>query len=484
MTSLLLLAAMFSALFIGQSLAVTSCIIPPIRSSGPEAAVIFVPGASIDGKAYEETGRAIQAATNIRLWVALTGNYTLNTPNPLQLPAAMRGAFDKLQKAGMKGENYVGVAHSLGGVFLPSYAKDSPLKAVVLLGSYLTSGNSLSGYPKPILTLSGELDGQTRITRIALTYKELVNDISKTPSALYRTPVLNIKGSNHAQFASGPMPGIVARYDLKPEISDAEAHQEIGEHVSNFISVTFNLCKVDQAKAAISGAFTDAGTRFQPLLSVKAMDKTGDSSPWSVRAQKEVAADLQEQLTVKNKVASNPAFTINKPEFSRSGDKVSVKTYTLIDYARNPIDVSTIPESPTELSVKLKSYDAIHLFLTGDRSTGQDDSTCKQLNELAVSIAFDASTPDAKRRYQASNRPIILADDICTDNGFSWSTQPLKLVEKDDGLHVQSVAMKVSTRSILFPGVFYCKLLSPYRAMEWMNVDSLREEAPRGLFGK
>ncbi|XP_005110621.1 uncharacterized protein LOC101860533 isoform X2 [Aplysia californica] len=264
MTSLLLLTAMFSALFIGQSLAVTSYIIPPIRSSGPEAAVIFVPGARIDGKAYEATARAIQAASNIRLWVALTGNYTLNNmATPLDLPGAMRGAYAKLQKAGMKGDKYVGVGHSLGGVFLPPYAKHSPLKAVVLLGAYLTKGNSLSEYPLPVLTLSAELDGQTRITRIAETYEELLKDISTAPASLYRTPVLNIAGACHAQFASGKMPATVVKYDLHPDISEAAAHRQIGQHVSDFLTVSLQIGDVTKGKAALRQAFNDAGTRFK-----------------------------------------------------------------------------------------------------------------------------------------------------------------------------------------------------------------------------
>ena len=62
------------------------------------------------------SGRALQAAAkDIRVWIALTGNYTFNTPNPLQLSSAIDGAISALKKMGMKGDNYVGAAHSLGG---------------------------------------------------------------------------------------------------------------------------------------------------------------------------------------------------------------------------------------------------------------------------------------------------------------------------------------------------------------------------------
>ncbi|XP_012944709.1 uncharacterized protein LOC106013449 [Aplysia californica] len=131
--------------------------------------------------------------------------------------------------------------------------------------------------------------------------------------------------------------------------------------------------------------------------------------------------------------------------------------------------------------IKFQSYDAIHHFLNVQgHSTNRGNATCRQLNELAISVAFNSSTPAAQRRYKTSGRPILLADDKNMHNGISFDTTSLTLNEQDDGLHVQSVAMKLSTDSPLFPGVFDCKLLSPYRAMEWMNVDSLRAKKPAG----
>ena len=95
--------------------------------------------------------------------------------------------------------------------------------------------------------------------------------------------------------------------------------------------------------------------------------------------------------------------------------------------------------------------------------------------QLALTVALNASTPDAVRRYKAANRPIIFADDQVFGNGLYWTSTPLHLEENSDGLHVQGVALKTSVTSMLFPGMHYCKVMSPYRAMEWINVDSLRK---------
>ncbi|KAL4218869.1 hypothetical protein ACF0H5_021457 [Mactra antiquata] len=46
----------------------------------------------------------------------------------------------------------------------------SKLAGVVLFASYLTKPNRLRDYPVPLLTLSGDLDGLTRITRVVDTF--------------------------------------------------------------------------------------------------------------------------------------------------------------------------------------------------------------------------------------------------------------------------------------------------------------------------
>lgn len=43
----------------------------------------------------------------------------------------------------------------------------SKYKGILLFASYLTRDMPLATYPLPVLTISGDLDGQTRITRIA-----------------------------------------------------------------------------------------------------------------------------------------------------------------------------------------------------------------------------------------------------------------------------------------------------------------------------
>ena len=377
------------------------------------------------------------------------------------------------------------------GVFLSSYAINSPLKAVVLLGSYLTRPTKLRDYPKPVLTLSGELDGQTRITRVAVDYEQLVEDAKNNISSLYRTPVINIKGSCHAQFASGPMPSEVRKYDLKPAITDYEAHAFIGQYVSTFVSVTFGSVgsMVEEAKRQLVYYFKDSGKRFLPLLGVKSLDKKGSVSPWAQICQAKVAGKYLARTAINNRILQLLPFLESKPSIEKLGSGIIINTTARIDYESNPMDVSTHKESPVEIDVKMKSRDAIKKalnvtlpqFLQAIEILGLDKEnniTCKDLNQIAFHLALKNSTTEAQERYTKYGRPITFKDDIVYGTGFQWSTKSMGLEESDHGLLVQGVALVTSIKSLMFPGMHYCKVLSPYRAMEWINVDSLRTHKP------
>ncbi|GFN76819.1 hypothetical protein PoB_000332500 [Plakobranchus ocellatus] len=478
----LIVLVAFTACLTG-SLAVTSEIIQPIRRSGDEVALIFIPGAKIQGEAYRKTAVAIQQATNMTVWAALTGNYTLHIPNPLDMKSAVEGAIDGLKKAGMTSTNYVGIGHSLGGVFLSSYAENSPLKAVILMGSYINRGTKLRDYAKPLLTLSGELDGQTRITRIAVDYEQLQQDAKQNKTALYRKPVVNIKGSCHAQFASGPMPHEVVVNDLKPDITEKQAHAEIGRYVSHFLTVTFSTIQseVTEAKMQLDYDFKESGTRFQPLLNVKALDMAGSICPWAQRVQGYLAGKLISRTTINNIILGEPKFAESKPSLARVGNRLVINTTTEIKYEWNIFDVSLNKESPREISVKMKSREAIEKALDSNPEAevlmlnkNSSIPTCRSMNEQALNLALKNSTITAQERYKNRGRPLTFKDDIVYHTGIQWLTAALALDEDDKGLSVQSVALYVPMSSAVFPGMHYCKVLSPYRAMEWINVDSLR----------
>jgi hypothetical protein len=133
--------------------------------------------------------------------------------------------------------------HSLGGVMAQKYTngKNSGVKAQILMGSVLTrdnrsiqsDGTSKYNYNVPTLTIGGTKDGLMRISRVAESFWHSHDNI--TPSQKDLFPVVALEGVSHAQFMSGVPPSAVKNRDLKPDVTEAQAHQMVATSMVEFI---------------------------------------------------------------------------------------------------------------------------------------------------------------------------------------------------------------------------------------------------------
>ena len=63
-----------------------------------------------------QTGKQIQKVSNYSVYLATVGGFIANTPNPAQLPGAIKDAISLLHKAGLDTASPIFMgAHSLGG---------------------------------------------------------------------------------------------------------------------------------------------------------------------------------------------------------------------------------------------------------------------------------------------------------------------------------------------------------------------------------
>ncbi|KAK3780052.1 hypothetical protein RRG08_061820 [Elysia crispata] len=453
----------------------TTTILKPIRSTGNEVGLIFIPGTNMKSDQYNETARVIQESTELRVWVALTGDYQNDKVYTTEISSAIEDAISELKKAGMTSELYAGVGHGWGGYYLQEYAQSSnkKLKALVLMGSATSRTTSLRDFPIPVLTLAAELDGVTRITRIAVEYEKLTHNMTSFFKGLYRTPVIYIEGANHAQFASGGLNSHIKLFDLKANVTEEDAHREIGKYFNAFLTVTFSSddSKIDEALNQLSDAFLQTVKKFQPFLDVRNLDTDGEESMWTILAQEYFADEYGDRVAVSNEILESPWFFAKEPIISFNDDDMIIRTIALIHAEEESYDPhwAMDMESPLEINMKLVSKDAIWKALgkQRDRILRSEPNTCRSLNQLAVILALSASTEKARERYLSQGRPIILESDT---NGifFMWGPSPLEMWENESGLHVSAI-------SLISDQYHYCKVMSPYRAMEWINVDSLRD---------
>ena len=357
---------------------------------------------------------------------------------------------------------------------------DTGLKAMILMGGTLPQEKALKDFPVPVLTLAAELDGITRITRMAEEYEKLTDDkLWAFFLGLYETPVIYIDGASHGQFASGKMPPYITNGDLEPKETVDVVHTMIGQHVSDFLTANFGSdeTEIDAALGDLSFAFFKSMKKFQPFLDVRDLETDEEESLWTVLAQEYFAGEYSDQVGIYNEVLGNPGFFMKEPSVSVTDGKAIVGTASLIDNVEksNVIHVHSPRESPYEINMKLVSKESIAKALgKTDSSLKSEPNTCKTLNQLALVVALTLSDADAHERYLERGRPIIFEEDNVPWANFLWAPTPLEMWEEKDGLHVRSVAMVTHTSSWRNPGVHYCKVLPPYRAMEWVNVDSLR----------
>lgn len=92
---------------------------------------------------------------------------------------------------------------------------------------------------------------------------------------------------------------------------------------------------------------------------------------------------------------------------------------------------------------------------------------------------MDISSSDARERWtERGARNITFHDDIISGSKLQWEASHLRLDygKSDVSLEVTSnvLAYGVSDTSEKNSGTLCCKLLSPYRAMEWIYIDSLK----------
>merc|ERR1719506_2843647 len=104
--------------------------------------------------------------------------------------------------------------------------------------------------------------------------------------------------------------------------------------------------------------------------------------------------------------------------------------------------------------------------------------TCGDMNREAVAVAESLASHRVYQRYAASGRKwCFLEDKTVTGNvGPLFLLTGITLEEQGDCLAVAALKLQTGLESNIFPGVHYCKVLSPARALDWIMTDSLKKQ--------
>lgn len=486
-------------------------VMKPLKSnSTAEIGVVVIQGAQITPDKYTPLIKQLQNTSKYSLWVGIP-EFALDTPEPLVISGAVQRILQAMGSAGMpKDAKIFFLAHSLGGIILQDYLASNPKLATgqVLLGSFLLSKYRNVTYPVPTMTLGGELDGLSRVTRVMEEFYFRNRNATDPDTALRDFPVMLLKGVSHLQFASGDPPSLVKARDLRPEMSDTDAHEVIATFISAFISVhmgdKIGMMPLVDASHATSVFFTPIIAAYEmegsyalkpPCNSKPPGPACAIGSHWSEHAQQIMGGLTTAWLNDTD--SFHPVWQINpvhlphvRTNCSSPTSSCHIKTVTVTQNVYDPIDkldTGFVPTSASEMRVKLKSRQAVMVAagyknITFNETDG--GSICQTINQAAYEWARKNAAKDTLARFDKYGVKIVPGTDQGPYNeGPVWIWKPLAYSNGKDPktgrqtLEVRSVMMRTPLAYGIkaAAGMHYCKLLSPARAMEWIYVDGLRK---------
>ncbi len=511
---------------------------PPVASEAPQA-LILIQGEGIPIERYRPLAQTIQALYP-GLWVGIP-QFIGDAPIPREMDLAVSAVRRQMAQAGFAPPQAFFIAHSEGGVALQKYLSSYShlAHAQILLGSFLTrsrvatlnpQGQSVTNYPVSTLTIGGTLDGLARITRIAVAFwHQQINQAS--PQMALRFPVVALDGVSHIQFASGPATGFVADFDLIPRVSEAEAHQQVGDLVKAFMDQTLGGGPEEVAfwaeqerkthlllQPLLKALTLEGYNGFKPACYARAEDNPRHDpsctpgSPWVEEYANQIMAGSHEapvpfDLEVLDNFHRSATYDpfhlphVHIPEIrnSCSGSapctlevtSVTEALYSLLD----SFDTGFFPVAAFSLRSKLNSRQNFwsHAGVVNpDFQQTDGPSRGSQINQQAYDWALEHAAPAARDYFEAQGVPLAMGPDILPPVAagplwiwnyphYQYLSHQYKHLDLPEQPVYRVCATTMKTPIDYFipaaAGFHYCQLLSPAAAMEWIYVDGLRPRA-------
>jgi hypothetical protein len=276
-----------------------------------------------------------------------------------------------------------------------------------------------------------------------------------------------------------------------PSASTREAALEsIGEAVAAFLTVQVldaSVSGFDEAKAALQEFGAKSDEIMDPVLKALDMETeggnglfaSGASSQWCARAQEKLAglsaADASRLTVLDSYKAGAHEFEHSRVHYELLSDgKLRVNTTSHCTYNTDIANVG-MRSAANDVACKLIGANRVADELKVKTNTSV---TCGDMNREAVAVAEKLASQRVYNRYAKNGRKwCFLEDKTITGNiGPLFLLTGITVEERSDCLAVAALKLETELDSKLFPGVHYCKVLSPARALDWIMTDSLKKK--------
>ncbi len=399
----------------------------------PTEGFLYIPGGTVDPRAYAVAARQIAAAGYFVAIIPFAGGIAIADPFR---PTGIIASHPEIEHWAIGG-------HSLGGVTAALYADVDPLGKIDALAIF-------AGYPPANNDLSDDPD--LRVYSLLGTEDDNMDMVEWT-AAKARLPANTyygiINGGNHEQF--GYYTGQLD--DGAPLISRKQQHDiYVGATIHMLRHLDTPASETYQLPIYSHLADNHAQICRQAQLLV------GGFKPAALR---ERDVQVSEYDTMVEFRAGRAGFV---PNVARGVSVVSYSAQT-----SNPDDVTAPPIFEGEIWCKLKSQEAIatQYNLTPKRAQG----TCAAVNAAVFDGALKQLDKRTREAFKRSHSVIDYAADKPTMSGPEFIDSPISL-SPTTAQHYSLVSPSLVTPMVVpapFGGVFYCKLWSPEAAIKFIE---------------
>jgi len=478
------------------------------RAGAPDAKLaLFVPGGKVPPQDYAPFLQDVLDRTqNTNLFGAIVHCGKLNLCDPLgQLPGLIASAIAQAGKELNNGTEFLSeqifvMGHSLGGVGARHYADTfdkargaAAFAGLALFGTQYNGDHEdfkgtlgypmdLNSFPAPLIAVVGELDMVPAMGHVGTLVDQW---LIMSPQKQANKPLVVVPGMDHSQFCS---PFNVSG-DLAPEISNAAARAYAAGATAAWVD---NVVRPAPALASTLNDFVQNAS--VPITRAWREASALEAGAWCAEAQKVAIGDLPAaatarvdmQVVTKTSGASLEHFHTNytlDPATGRLGIFIGSYAYYPQNTSWNPVRLfGPTYQSARDISCKLMSADRIaqQLNVAGQFPQKIPPVPCSRVNAAAVERAMNllgAYWPAGVTRFARRGLNFTFADDSSTFAGPQWVfLSSLSFKPSSTGVTVSSPRLYSSITSKIYPGNFYCKVLSPAKALEWIQSKGL---APR-----
>lgn len=305
------------------------------------------------------------------------------------------------------------------------------------------------------------------------------------------------------------LPKAVVDKDLKPEVDEKTAHNLAAKAMVTFIA---GILGDEKANSLMESHLQETAYLLQPLITGMQLegsyfikdpcyghDLVNPTVPtcqhgatWSENAQRIMGGDIEDKnATIKTDDNFHRVYTVTPvhlPHVNNTCDGNSTCTLESITVTENfysrlsSFDTGETETAALEMKAKLMSRQSIQTD-AGNKTANFHEmdevgQRCGDINKESLKWALENASAKAVERYNKVGKKIVIGDDLGPYNeGPLWIWTYLDYEDNKEKTEttIRSPMMRTPTSYPIqaAAGFHYCKLLSPFRAIEWIYIDSL-----------